>query len=178
MSKQDSKNGFKTLLLLMGLGALIGCTKPEDPQPQPQPTPPQNDSIPTTPVTPVKPYDTIYLRIKSGVNWAQYVDTVRNRLKPGVILVTIHVYGENGIGRPINATSWDPPNLSALRDIALKPMIDVDTIRTNLDGLIGVKQIGPAGYEPGPYEYGTMPYDVAQYLMTHNLRIVPNSKQH
>ena len=177
MSKQKKNNGFKTLLLLMGLGALIGCTKPEDPQPQPQPTPPQNDSIPTTPVTPVKPYDTMCLRWKVYSDWTPYEDSVRNRLKPGVIQLTIHVYGENGIGRPINATNWLPGNFSKVQQ-GLQQVMSIDTMRTELDGLVGVNKIGPEGYEPDPFEYGTIPYDVAVYLMNHNLRIVPNSKQH
>ena len=176
MSKQNSKknNGFKTLLLLMGLGALIGCTKPEDPQPQPAPT---NDSTIVTPPESVKPYDTMYLRWKVYPDWTPYEDSVRNRLKPGVIQLTIHVYGENGIGCPINATNWSPSSFSKVRHGA-QQIINVDSTRTKLDGLVDVNKIGPAGYEPTDEEDGTISWFDADYFRIHGLNIVPNSKQY
>lgn len=175
MSRKVRYNLLGKTLTLAGLMAIANaCHK--DPTPQPQPTPNQpTDTI--TPTEPVKPYDTMCLRWKVYSDWTPYEDSVRNRLKPGVIQLTIHVYGENGIGHPINCTNWHPDSFSKIHH-GMQQIINVDDARTNIDGLVDVNKIGPSGYEPDPFEYGTIPYDAAVYLMNHGLRIVPNSKQH
>lgn len=175
MSKQNRKNnGFKTLLLLMGLGALVGCTKPEDPQPQPTPT----DTIPTTPVTPVKPYDTIVWDLHIAYGWAPPQDTVRNHLKPGLKKLTLHIVDRDGVnGDDVYWINTTPQHLHKARE-ELQSDIEIDKTLINLYGSASVKAIGAPGYVPTNEEEGIIQYEDAQYLMQYGMNIVPRSKQH
>ena len=175
MNKQNRKNnGFKTLLLLMGLGALVGCKKPPVPEPQPTPT----DSIPETPVTPVKPYDTIVWDLHTAPSWAPSHDTIRNHLKPGLKKLTLHIIDKTGAnGHDLYWINSTPQHLHRARE-ELQSDIELDTTLINLYGSASVKVIGTPGYVPTNEEEGTIQYEDAQYLMQHGLRIVPRSKQH
>lgn len=179
MSKQNSKknNGFKTLLLLMGLGALIGCTKPSDPNQNNQNDTIPTDSIPTTPVTPVKPYDTIYWDIDANTSWPPPHDTVENRLKPGLKKLTMYIFSEDGIDRPVYCINRSPQALNKARK-KLQSDIEMDSTLINLYGTLDVNQIGAPGYEPANTETGTIAWDDAQYLMRYGMNIVPRSKQY
>lgn len=149
MNKKN--NGLKILLLVIGLSKLIGCTKPPVPEPQPTPT----DSIPETPVTPVKTHDTIYLNWDTAPTFGPHEDTIRNRLlkNPQLRELVIHIHGNGGINCPVNCTAvrphmWPWARVELAQDIAID-----DQGRIRLNGTFEITN-GDApntdhGQEPG-----------------------------
>ena len=179
MSKQKKNNGFKTLLLLMGLGALVGCTKPEDPN-QNQNNPPQNDSIPETPVTPVKPYDTIHYDWSTAQLYAftPHRDTIRKHLaQPGLKQLTLHLFKKNEINQVLDRTTSTYRIIRISCD-SIQSAIGMDSTKIKLYGTMKFKQIGEPGYMPADEEEGIIALEKAQYLMQHGMNIITNSKQH
>lgn len=174
-------NATFVLLILLVLGLMASCHKDPTPQPQPQPTP--TDSIPTTPTdtiptAPVKPYDTIYWDIDANTSWAPPHDTIENRLKPGLKKLTMYIFSEDGIDRPVYCINRSPQALNKARK-KLQSDIEMDSTLINLYGTLDVNQIGAPGYEPTNTETGTIAWDDAQYLMRYGMNIVPRySKQH
>lgn len=177
MNKQNRKNnGFKTLLLLMGLGALVGCKKPPVPEPQPTPT----DTIPTTPVTPVKPYDTIHYDWSTAQLYAftPHRDTIRKHLaQPGLEQLTLHLFASKQVNQVLNHTTSTYRIIRMSCD-SIQSAIGMDSTKIKLYGTMKVKQIGEPGYIPADEEKGIIACKKAQYLMQHGMNIITNSKQH
>ena len=169
MNKKN--NGFKKLLLLIGLNSLLlaACQKDPTPTPQPQPTP--TDSIPETPTEPIKKYDTIYWS-SDLVGRAPPTDTVLKHLaKPGIEKVIIHLMDKNGVNLPVNCTNSLPSGLSTGCD-KLREDIELDSLMVGLSGGWKVKKIAEPGIEPDNDERGTIAWDKAQYVMRHGLNII------
>ena len=157
MNKKN--NGFKTLLLLIGLNSLLLAACHKDPTPQPQPTP--TDSIPETPATPIEPKnDTIFWNLTTNPTWGPSAEVVREHLnKPNTKNVVIHVYqnnlnGEDGLGKPMDWTYYQPALIHlACEDWAQNAFAE-DSVRTILYAMIEVTNVNAPGHgweitEPG-----------------------------
>ena len=149
MNKKN--NGFKKLLFLTGLGSLlmVACHKDPTPTPGPQPTP--TDSIPETPVTPIKTHDTIYWNWDKEHTMAPHHDTVVKRLTPELERLIIYVHGNEGINRPMDGTNWGAIAWT-LAWQELSQNISIDSLRIRLGGTFLVSNanvVDPWSTEPG-----------------------------
>jgi hypothetical protein len=158
---------YAASVLVFALMALLGACKP-DPMPTPEPNP--NDTV--QPVVPTKEI-TLYWDWEANVGWAPSTDTIKYYTdQDSVKWVTIHLIGCNGVGFPINCSSFHPGTFHRARN-ELQPCINVDSTRVKLGGSLYTKNVNLPTHDDEE-SFGMASYDREWYERKGCTVLVPN----